>query len=175
VTAIMHNCSNPLNHTYVPVTADEQAVWTADQAFMMGVFIQKVKYPTGKTIVSPHLDNMDAQTVYRNIVGNAMSEIVVQINENKLKDALRDMDASPDKWNKMLEAFLDIFEVKLVQLNDSRNTAVPVRDTQAWLIHSLRNHAAAMLAVNQMRQLELHQKRINPAFASTFSSFKEGL
>jgi hypothetical protein len=175
VTAITHNCSNPLNHAYVPVTADEQAVWTADQAFMMGVFIQKIKYPSGQTIVSHHLDDMDAQTAYRKIVGDATSEIVVQINENKLEDALRDMDASPDKWNKTLEAFLDMFEVKLVQLNDSRNTAVPDRDTQAWLIHSLRNHVAAMSAVNQMRQLELHQKRINPAFASTFGSFKEGL
>jgi hypothetical protein len=32
-----------------------------------------------------------------------------------------------------------------------------------------------MSAVNQMRQLDLHQKRINPSFVPSFNSFKEGL
>jgi hypothetical protein len=108
VTAIARNCSNSLNENYVPVAADELAVWTADQAFMMGVFIQKVKYPSGQTIVSHHLNDMDAQTAYKEIVADAMSEIVVQINKNKLEGALRDMDASPNKWNRTLEAFLDM-------------------------------------------------------------------
>jgi hypothetical protein len=46
----------------------------------------------------------------------------------KLEDALCKMDASPDKWNGSGEFFLDNFETKLVQLNDSRDK--PVEDKE---------------------------------------------
>lgn len=48
VTAITHNCSNPLDQGYVPVTQEEEDIFEIDQAFMMGVFLNKIKYPSGQ-------------------------------------------------------------------------------------------------------------------------------
>jgi hypothetical protein len=126
-----------LNGKYVPTSHDEIEAFAHDQAFMMGVFIQKIKYPSGKTIISRFLSDMDAQKAYVVLKSDATSEVVLQINEYKLEDGLREMDASPDKWNAGMESFLDSFVFKLLQLNDPRKAPVPDHDSQAWLIHSL--------------------------------------
>ena len=52
ITAKVHNCCNPLDTGYNPVTAEEKETFEYDQAFMMGVLMQKVKYSSGQTIVN---------------------------------------------------------------------------------------------------------------------------
>jgi hypothetical protein len=124
ITTLTHNCNNPLDATYVPQTPEEIEVFAHDQAFLMGVFIQKIKYPSGKTIIMRHLSDMDAQAAYAALKADATSEVVLQINKYKLEDALREMDAGLDKWNSGVEPFLDSFVYKLSQLNDTRGLIV---------------------------------------------------
>jgi hypothetical protein len=93
ITALTHNCNNPLNGKYVPTSPEEIEVFAHDQAFMMGVFIQKIKYPSGKTIISRFLSDMDAQKAYIALKSDATSEVVLQINEYKLEDYERWMQA----------------------------------------------------------------------------------
>jgi hypothetical protein len=106
---------------------------------------------------------------------DATGEIVAKINEHKLEDALRKMEAHPDKWNGSAESFLDAFETKLVQLNDSRDKPVDDKDVRDWLTHCLRGHPAAVAAINQQRQLEIYQKEVTPNYVRTFSNFMNGL
>jgi hypothetical protein len=175
ITALTHNCNNPLDRSYVPTSPKEIEAFAHDQAFMMGVFIQKIKYPSGKTIISRFLTTMDVQKAYVELKADATSVVVLQINEYKLEDALREMDASPDKWNAGMEPFLDSFVFKLLQLNDTRETPVPDRDSQAWLIHSLRNHEGAMAMVAHMQQLDLRNKRNNPNHKMELKDWIDGL
>ena len=177
VTAITHNCVNPLNETYVPDPNSPDALecWKEDQAFMLGVFMNKVKYTSGVKIVADHAKTKDAQGAYRALKADATSAMVTQINEVALEDSLRGMDASKDKWHQSLEAFLDKFQVKLSQLNESRLHPVPDRDVQSWLVKSLKGHPEANAYVNAMQQLTLHEQRKNSSFVVTTDAFIDGL
>jgi hypothetical protein len=81
VTAHTHDSVNPLNPTYVPATADEKAVFEADNTFMFNVAAKTVKYPSGKTIIQKHLDNMDGQTTFAELTANAKGEVVAKITK----------------------------------------------------------------------------------------------
>jgi hypothetical protein len=100
---------------------------------------------------------------------------VAKINEHKLEDALRKMEAHPDKWNGTGESFLDAFETKLVQINDSRERPVDDKDVRDWLTHCLRSHPATVAAINQQLQLEIYQKEITPNYVRSFTNFMNGL
>jgi polyribonucleotide nucleotidyltransferase len=76
VTAHTHDSVNPLNPAYVPATADEKAVFEADNAFMFNVATKTVKYPSGKTIIQKHLDDMDGQTTFAELTADAKGEVV---------------------------------------------------------------------------------------------------
>lgn len=88
---------------------------------------------------------------------------------------MREMDAGPDRWNGTLEAFLDKFEVRLVQLNESKDKPVEDRDAEKWLVSCLRKHPGAMAAVNQMRQLDMHERTKNASYVRTYPPFINGL
>jgi hypothetical protein len=75
----------------------------------------------------------------------------------------------------MEESFLDAFETKLVQLNDSREKPVDHKDVRDWLTHCLHGHPAAVAAINQQRQLEIYQKEITPNYVWSFNNFMNGL
>jgi hypothetical protein len=175
VTAHTHDSVNPLNPTYVPATADEKAVFEADNTFMFNVAAKTVKYSSGKTIIQKHLDDMDGQTTFAELTADAKGEVVAKINEMKLEDSLRKLDASPDKWNNTGESFLDHFETKLVQLNDSRDKPVEDKEVREWLTYCLRGHPAAVASINQQRQLEIYQKETNPTYMRSYSHFMNGL
>jgi hypothetical protein len=175
ITALTHNCNNPLDAAYVPTTSEEIMAFAHNQAFMMGVFIQKIKYPSGKTIITRHLSDMDTQVAYAELKADATSKVVLQINKYKLEDALREMDAGPDKWNSGLEPFLDSFVFKLSQLNVTQEVKVPDQDSQEWLIHSLQNHKGAMAMVAHMQQLVLRDKQLNPTHKMALKDWIDGL
>jgi hypothetical protein len=175
VTAHTHCCVNLLNPTYVPANQTEQDVFDADNMFMFNVAAKTVKYPLGKTIIQKHLDDMNGQQTFIELTTDATGEIVTKINEHKLEDALRKMEAHPDKWNRTGESFLDAFETKLVQLNDSRDKPVDDKDVRDWLTHCLRGHPAAVAAINQQRQLEIYQREVTPNYMRTFGNFMNSL
>jgi hypothetical protein len=122
------HCSvNPLNPTYVPSDPAEQAIFDVDNTFMFNVAAKTVKYPSGKTIIQKHLDDMNGQQTFIELTADATGEIVAKINEHKLEDALRKMEPHPDKWNGTAESFLDTFETKLEPVDD--------KDVRDWLTH----------------------------------------
>jgi hypothetical protein len=166
VTAITHNCVNPLDENYIPDPNSNDALecWKEDQAFMLGVFMNKVKYTSGVKIVADHAKTKDAQGAYRALKADATSAMVTQINEVALEDSLRGMDASKDKWHQTLEAFLDKFQVKLSQLNESR-----------VLVKSVKGHPEANQYVNAMQQLTLHEQRKNSSYVVSTEAFIDGL
>jgi hypothetical protein len=175
VTAHTHQCTNPLNPLYVPTTDEDKAIFAADNAFMFNVAAKTVKYPSGKTIIQRHMDDMDGQVTFTELTTDATAEVVAQINETKLEETLRAMEAHPDKWHGTGESFLNSFETKLVQLNDSRSKPVEELEVHSWLTYFLRGHPAAMSSINQQRQLEIRFKETNPGFTRTFASFMNGI
>jgi hypothetical protein len=72
----------------------------------------------GKTIIANHKKTMDGQAVFKALTDEATSTTVCQINETKLKEVLKTMDANPDKWGKMMEAFVNAWLIKASQLDD---------------------------------------------------------
>jgi lipopolysaccharide export system protein LptA len=66
---------------------------------MFNVAAKTVKYLSGNTIIQKHHDNMNSQQTFIELAADATGEIVAKINEHKLEDALRKMEAHPDKWN----------------------------------------------------------------------------
>jgi hypothetical protein len=175
VTAHTQQCVNPLNPNYKPSSHEETEIFAMDNAYIFNVAAKTVKYPSGKTIIQRHLDDMDGQKTFIELTTDATSEIVSKINETKLEEALRKMDASPDKWNSGGEAFLDAFETKLVQLNDSRETPVEEKQVRDWLCHCLRDHPAAVVSINQQRELEIFLRETTPGYVRPFSNFVNGL
>jgi predicted phage tail protein len=175
VTTHTHCSVNLLNPTYVPGNPVEQAIFDADNAFMFNVSAKTVNYPSGKTIIQKHLDNMNGQQTFIELTADATGEIMAKINKHKLEDALRKMEAHPDKWNGTGESFLDAFETKLVQLNDSREKLAEHKDVRDWLTHCLRGHPVAVAAINQQQQLEIYQKEITPNYVRSFNNFMNGL
>jgi hypothetical protein len=74
---------------------------------MYAVAAKMVKYPSGKTIIAAYKRTMDRQMTFKALTNEATGTTVCQINETKLKESLKQMDANPDKWGKSLEAFVD--------------------------------------------------------------------
>jgi hypothetical protein len=106
--AVMHNSNHPLDPDYTPVTDIEMAIFRLDNTYMYAVASKTVKYPSGKTIIASHKKTMDGQSVFKALTTEATGVTVRQINETKLKDALENMDANPDKWGKTLEDLLTL-------------------------------------------------------------------
>jgi hypothetical protein len=129
-----------------------------DNAYMFNVASKTIKYQSGKNIMNQHYGDMDGQSTFRELTEDATRGTVCQINESKLELGLCSMDASPDKWSKSLENFLDTWEIKLAQLNDSRDVAVPDKEKKDWLTPSLRGHPMAMASIHQQQELELASK-----------------
>jgi hypothetical protein len=175
VTAHTQQCSNPLNPAYKPGSPDKMMVFDMDNAYIFNVAAKTIKYPLGKTIIQRHLDDMDGQKTFMELTADATGEIVSKINETKLEDTLRKMDASPDSWHGGGESFLDAFETNLVQLNDSRDTPVDEKQVRDWLCYCLRGHPAAVVSINQQRELEIFQCETTPGYLRPFSNFMNGL
>jgi hypothetical protein len=150
-------------------------VFDMDNAYIFNVAAKTIKYPSGKTIIQRYLDNMDGQKTFMELIANATGEIVSKINETKLEDTLHKMDASPDSWHGGGESFLDAFETNLVQLNDSRDTPVDKKQVRDWLCYCLRGHPAAVVSINQQRELEIFQCETTPGYVRPFSNFMNGL
>jgi hypothetical protein len=55
---------------------------------------------------------MDGQLTFKALTDEATGATVRQINVTNLKDALKLMDASLDKWGKSLDAFVDAWLTK---------------------------------------------------------------
>jgi hypothetical protein len=175
VTAHTQQCSNPLNPVYTPGSPDEKLVFDMDNAYIFNVAAKTIKYPSGKMIIQRHLDDMDGQKTFMELTTDATREIVSKINETKLEDTLRKMDASLNNWHGGGESFLDAFETNLVQLNDSRDTPVDEKQVRDWLCYCLKGHPAAVISINQQRELEIFQRETTPGYIRPFSNFMNGL
>jgi hypothetical protein len=62
-----------------------------------------------------------------------------------------------------------------VQLNDSQDTPVDKKQVCDWLCYCLRGHPAAVVSINQQRELEIFQQETTPGYIRPFSIFMNGL
>jgi hypothetical protein len=83
-----------LDPLYTPGTPVEIAIFRFDNTYMYAVAAKTVKYLSGKTIIAMHKRTMDGQAVFKALTKEATGHTVRQINETKLKDALKLMDAN---------------------------------------------------------------------------------
>jgi hypothetical protein len=77
---------------------------------MFNVATKTMKYPSVKTIIQKHLDDMDGHQIFVELTADATGKVIAKINEMKLEDALCKMDASPHKWNGSGESYLNNFK-----------------------------------------------------------------
>jgi hypothetical protein len=170
--AIMHNSDNPLDPTYVPVTDVEIAIFRLDKTYMYAVAAKMVKYPSGKTIVATYKRTMDGQLTFKALCDEATGSTVRQINETKLKEALKQLDANPDKWSKTMESFVDTWLTKASQLDDVRLTPLPDDEKKTLFIEAVKHHPVAIAAIQQQEGIEKAMKRQfpNQNFVQTFDN-----
>jgi hypothetical protein len=115
---------------------------------------------------------MDRQMTFKALTNEATCTTVHQINETKLKEALKQMDANPDKWGKSLEAFVDVWLTKASQLDDVRATPLPDEEKKTLFIEAVKHHPVAIAAIQQQEGIEKAMKRQFPhqVFIQTFDN-----
>jgi hypothetical protein len=170
--AILHNSDNPLDRDYTPVTAVEMAVFRLDNTYMYAVANKTVKYPSGKTIIATHKKTMDGQAVFKALNDEATGTTVRQINETKLTEALKAMDANPDKWGKTMEEFVDAWLIKASQLDDVRGSPLPDDEKKTIFVEAVKHHPVAIAAIQQQEGIEKVFKRQFPhlKYVQTFDN-----
>ena len=67
VTARSHGLEHILNHSYVPATPPEQALFEEEQKFAYSVLEDCLQTDIGKTLVRQHMSDFDAQKVYKEL------------------------------------------------------------------------------------------------------------
>jgi hypothetical protein len=108
----------------------------------------------GKTIIANHKKTMDGQAVFKALTDEATSTTVCQINETKLKEVLKTMDANPDKWGKMMEAFVNAWLIKASQLDDVRKTLLPDNEKKTIFVEAVKHHSVAIAAIQQQEGIK---------------------
>jgi hypothetical protein len=114
---------------------------------------------------------MDGQLTFKALTDEATGATVRQINVTNLKDALKLMDASPDKWEKSLEAFVDAWLTKASQLDNVCLTPLPDKK-KTLFIEAVKHHPVAIAAIQQQEGIEKVMKRqfLNQVFNHTLDN-----
>jgi hypothetical protein len=82
------------------------------------------------------------------------------------------MDASPDKWGKSLELFVDAWLTKASQLDDVHLTPLPDEEKRTLFIEVVKHHPVAIAAIQQQEGIEkaMKQQFPNQVFNHTFDN-----
>ena len=153
-TAATQGVVDPFKPEYIPNTAGQRAIFDEENAYVFLIAASTVKYPSGRAIIAKYAAKNDGQTIFKELEADATAIEVKHQNERILESKLREMDASPDKWNRSLEDFLDTWTRNLINLEETREKSVPDEDKQKWLSSSLYENPTARQAINQARLLQ---------------------
>jgi hypothetical protein len=115
---------------------------------------------------------MDRQMTFKALTEEATGTTVRQINETKLKDALKMMDANPDTWGKSLEAFINAWLAKASQPDNVQGTPLPDQEKKTLFVKVVKCHPVAIAAIQQQEGIEkvLKCQFPNQLFVTTFDN-----
>ena len=96
---------------------------------------------------------MDGQAVYRALLQDYKAGTVADISIEKLEKEIQKLSVA-ESWNKSLEAFIDLWDHKILDLENIQNASVPDATKRKWLTTAVRGHPELYSAVTNAETIE---------------------
>ena len=138
---------------YIPTNEADKALFTAIQQYNYSVLVNVVQTTFGRHIVRQFESNLDAQSVYRLLANHYGKGVRADICAQSLEEEILAMRLD-DKYRKGCENFLNIWVLKVQELDSIRATMVPDTQKRSWLTSTLQPHASMYAAIVQASTME---------------------
>ena len=109
--------------------------------------------PFGKGAVREFAATMDAQAVYRKLHQHYATGVTASIQSQALEEEIIGMRLD-QTHKKGCEAFLNVWHLKVQELDSIRDTSVPGPQKRIWLTSALQTHAQMSAAITQASTME---------------------
>ena len=104
-TAASHRIANTLDSTYVPTTADEIALFKAQNTFLFSVLVATCLTSDSQKHVRKYQSTLDGQKAFQDILAEFNKGKKADVESSNLRTEIETMSLT-DKWNKPLQEFL---------------------------------------------------------------------
>jgi hypothetical protein len=137
---------------YVPTTA-ELPKFEAIQKYNYSVLVKIVQTTFGRGAVRRFESTYDAQGVYRLLFNHYGKGVHADIQAQSLEEEILGMRLD-DKHRKGCENFLNVWDLKVQELDSIRVSIVPDQQKRIWLTSSLQAHPKMSAAITQASTME---------------------
>jgi hypothetical protein len=138
---------------YKPVGAADEALFTAINQYNYSVLVNVVQTTFGRRIVRQFETTLDAQSVYRLLANHYGMGVTADICAQSLEEEILAMRLD-DKYRKGCENFLNIWVLKVQELDSIRATEVSDSQKRSWLTSTLQPHGNMYAAIVQASTME---------------------
>ena len=163
-TAASHNTLDILDNKYIPTPLLEES-FQQKQNFMYNVFIQCLLTSKGKVCVRAHAKEMDAQSVYADLIDTYDDQLSIRLDASKLRAELTVMKLD-DKWRKGYETFLTFWSGKIQELESILDKEIDDETKRTWLTNTLESQRDMNSAIRQATTTELTFSGMNGTSAN---------
>ena len=153
VISTANEVSEVFDEHYVPRNAEETSLFKAKQAFVYSMLEQKIQTSRGRIFVRQHSETLDAQSVLIDLVNAYAKGTSAEINIARLCKEIQEMMLD-NKWKKPVMKFLQVWTLKILDLERILGQNIPNEDKRTWLTASLQPNVAMTQAITNARTLE---------------------
>ena len=153
-TANSHGLNNILTPSYVPVTVAAIELFEAQQKFMYSVFEQCLLTNKSKHIVQLHETTWDAQKVYAGLIDTYEEDLSATLTASDLCTELTALHLD-DKWKKGIEAFLQHWLSKVLELEQVDDSPLDNATKCQWLTTTLTSNPDMNSCICQTKVTEM--------------------
>ena len=139
--------------TYAPNSDEDKALFKAINQYNYSVLVNVVQTTFGRRIVRQFESTLDAQGVYRLLANHYGKGVTADICAQSLEEEILAMPLD-DKYRKGCENFLNIWVLKVQELDSIRETVVPDSQKRSWLTTTLQPHTSMYAAIVQASTME---------------------
>ena len=150
--AATHDVSEVLDPDYTP-SLSEKSVFEAKNTFVYSVLVSSLKTTKSNQFVRVYEKSKDGQSVLRDLCKAYQQGTIADLSAEVLEIELLNFKLD-DKWNKSLEHFLDMWNHKVMDLEQLKDTVIYDSTKQQWLTSAIHGHAQLYAGINQSKIIE---------------------
>ena len=168
-TANAQGVQSSYDINYIP-TEEEKPLFKCQQVYNFSVLRDNVLTPFGLGAVRKHEKEFDAQGVYRDLTKHYTTGVTATLVAQALEEEILGMrlDSSHKKG---CEYFLNVWHLKVQELESRRDEPIPGPQKRIWLTTTLQTHTQMATAITQASTMEFTLAGLNGTAVTVLDFF----
>ena len=151
-----------LDAAFTPSSTEDDAVFQAQQKFMMAVLTDKLKTDKGKEIVRTHADSFDAQAAWQELVAHHTSSTQAEADAESILHYLISSCINDGSWKGTTHAYILHWLHQADQYDEKADDSLPATHKLAYLQHAVApNPELAAIKTTSLTAAKLTGKKLD--------------